>query len=232
MILDTIADRLKSVQTAIKTKALEIGRDPAGITLVGVTKMKSPDLIQTAIDAGLRDIGENYLQDFEAKIPDLNLTRVRCHLIGHLQTNKVKKALALFDTIHSVDRFKLADALQKEAQKLDKTIPILVQVNTSGEESKYGLAPEDTVAFVKQIAPLPHLKIEGLMTIAAFLDDPEAVRPMFRRLRELRDEIDSLKLPRVWMKELSMGMTNDYLVAIEEGATMVRVGTAIFGARA
>jgi len=191
--------------------------------------------ILEARDAGITRFGENRIQEAIKKFgqhrQNFSDPAVELHLVGHLQTNKVRKALDLFDTIQSVDSMHLAEALSRIAKESNHTIPILLEVNTSGEASKFGIPPEQTLELVRRAAPLPGIEIRGLMTVGAWLPNPEDVRPCFRMLRELRDRIKAERIPNVGMGSLSMGMTNDFEVAIEEGATIVRIGTAIFGPR-
>lgn len=222
-----IALNLAEVNRRIQAAALRAGRNPALVRLVAVSKTVPPERLQEAVAAGQRLFGENYLQEARGKIATLT-AGVSWHFIGHLQSNKAKGAVELFELIHGVDRLKLARALNAAAASLDKVQEILLQINLAGETSKSGAAPEAAAALLKEIMHLPHLRVLGLMTMPPFLS-PEAVRPCFRALRELRDQLQDLggqPLP-----ELSMGMSGDYEVAIEEGATLVRVGTAIFGGR-
>ncbi|MEI6084153.1 MAG: YggS family pyridoxal phosphate-dependent enzyme [Verrucomicrobiota bacterium] len=192
---------------------------PGHVLLVGVTKTVPPEIVDQALTAGITTFGENKIQEAKAKIPVVS-SRARWHFIGHLQTNKAREAVALFDLIHSVDSVKLAGELNKCAAAAGKTQRILLEVNVAGEASKFGLKPEDVPGALETINQLPRLQVEGLMTVAPFTGD---ARPHFRRLRELRDQLG--------LRELSMGMSHDYLPAIEEGATIVRIGSAIFGAR-
>lgn len=184
--------------------------------------MVAPEVIQQAYQAGIRDFGENRIQEAKSKIIQLSVLQPRplWHLVGHLQTNKVNIAVEIFDIIHSVDSLRLAEVISRYA---DHDMPILIQVNISGEASKGGFSPDEAVSAVARISNLPHLETKGLMTIAPYTNDPEQVRPVFRRLRKLRDSLG--------LEHLSMGMTDDFEVAIEEGATMVRIGRAIFGER-
>ncbi len=203
-------------------------RNPDEINIIAVTKAVLPERVEDARAAGLTVFGENKVQEAKAKIP-LVSSRARWHMIGHLQTNKARDAVALFELIHSVDSAKLAAELDKWAGRAGKTQPILLEINVSGEASKSGLKPEDLAATLEQINALPRIEIRGLMTMAPFAEDAEKARPHFRRLRELRDEMENrfgVRLP-----ELSMGMSHDFEAAVEEGATMVRIGTAIFGER-
>lgn len=221
---EMIADNLKSVTERIARRCEKIGRPQDSVQLVVVTKEASVSRIEEAIACGACDLGENRVQDALVKCRAIG-DKVRWHLIGHLQTNKVKDAIRIFSLIHSVDSLKLAQAIDKEAAKLGKRQSVLIQVNVSGEESKFGIPPEETINFIKEASACPNISIEGLMTIAPEVDDPESVRPYFRKLRELRDAIRNTQYT---IRTLSMGMTNDFEVAIEEGSTMVRVGRAIF----
>jgi len=225
-----IAENVREVRDRIEAAASRALRDTGDIRLVAVTKTVEPARIIEAIDAGVTCIGENRIQEARRKFTD-ELPPVEKHLVGHLQTNKVRRALPLFDMIQSVDSVRLAREISTACESTGADIEVLVEVNTSGEETKFGLEPDETVAALEEMADLPGLKILGLMTIGAFLPDPEDVRPCFRRLRELRSIIEERVIPGVSMEHLSMGMTNDYEVAIEEGATIVRVGRAIFGER-
>jgi hypothetical protein len=222
-----IAQNLEEVRRRINAAALGAGRDPAQVRLVAVSKTVPVELIRESVAAGQLLFGENYLQEARGKIEAFG-AGVNWHFIGHLQSNKAKGAVELFELIHGVDRLKLAKALDAAAAQLGKVQEILIQVNLAGEASKSGAAPEAAPALLQEINLLPHLRVLGLMTLPPLLA-PEVVRPYFRALRELRDHLQDLNgrpLP-----ELSMGMSGDYEVAIEEGATLVRVGTAIFGSR-
>jgi hypothetical protein len=217
-----VADRLAEVRGRIEAACRRVGRSPDEVTLVAVSKGVPTEAVAAAYAAGQRDFGENRVQEAAAKILALAAqgVRPRWHLVGHLQTNKVKTALGLFAIIHSVDSVRLAEAISRRASG---PVPILIEVNVAHEASKFGFSPDDVEAALKSITVLPHLDVQGLMTVAPQVDDPEAVRPIFRQLRTLRD--------RLGLRELSMGMTDDFEVAVEEGATMVRVGRAIFGPR-
>jgi pyridoxal phosphate enzyme (YggS family) len=228
--LDPGVERYFQVMDAIAAAARRVGRDPANIRLVGAAKLVSVDRLRPIVAAGLAIIGENYLQEAKAKIAALDLP-VSWHFIGHLQTNKAAAAVKLFDLIHSVDRPALAQALDRAADRLGKVQDILLEVNIAGEASKSGVAPEDAPSLLHTCAQLPHLRVRGLMTMPPWRPDPEDVRPYFRRLRELRDHLLTFNLPGVALPELSMGMSDDFAVAIEEGATLVRIGTALFGPR-
>jgi hypothetical protein len=226
----TIALNLASIQERIRKAALRSGRDPAGIRLVAVSKTVAAENIQGAIAAGITILGENYVQEARDKIARVE-RQVAWHFIGHLQSNKAKYAVDLFSMVHSVDRLSLAEALDQEAHKQGKILPVLIQVNISGEESKSGINPQGALQLLERIAGLQHLSVQGLMTMPPWFDDPEDARPYFISLRKLRDELVSKKIPGVSLPELSMGMSGDFEVAIEEGATLVRIGTAIFGPR-
>jgi pyridoxal phosphate enzyme (YggS family) len=225
----TLATNLEQVQERIERAAQRAGRNPAEITLVGVSKTVGREVIEEAYRAGLRVFGENRVPDAEEKFSPLPYQsgQGQLHLIGHLQSNKAKRAANLFDMIHSVDDYKLAVALDRHCAELGKKLPILLQVNVSGELSKEGLEPSQLTENLEKIAQLPNLELRGLMTIAPFVQNPEETRPIFRQLRRLfENQANSVKMYK-W-RDLSMGMTNDFEVAIEEGATLVRVGRAIF----
>lgn len=222
-----IADNLKNVTLRISRSCEKAGRPQSSVKLVCVTKEAGIGQIEEIIGLGFKDLGENRIQDALVKYRVIG-DKAAWHLIGHLQTNKVRDAVKIFSLIHSVDSIRLAKAISEEAGRRGKTQDILIQVNTSGEESKFGIMPYEVLQFFKEAALYPNINILGLMTIAPEADDPEKVRPFFRRLREIKEEINNLKLT-TYNLQLSMGMTNDFEVAIEEGATMVRVGRAIFG---
>lgn len=213
--------------TAAVTRA---GRDPSGIRLMAVSKTVEPERIRSALDAGIKLLGENYVQEAREKIPAVGRS-AEWHMIGHLQTNKAKHVVHLFDWIHSVDRLELARELDKRAGGHNRRLNVLIEVNVSGEASKNGVQPSDVPELVRQISTLPNLTVRGLMTMPPYSDNPENSRPYFQALRRLRDEINAAAVPNVRMDELSMGMTDDFEVAIEEGATIIRVGRAIFGER-
>ena len=222
-----IADNLKNVTQRITRSCEKSGRQPDGVKLVCVTKEASVSDMEEVLALRVRDIGENRVQDAVSKRREIG-ERAIWHLIGHLQTNKVKDAIRIFSLIHSVDSARLAKEIDKECRKIGKIQDILVQVNASGEESKYGIAPAEVLSVFKEVSLYPNINILGLMTIAPEADDPEEVRPCFRKLREIRDIICETLTPNTEPLALSMGMTNDFEVAIEEGATMVRIGRAIF----
>ena len=230
----SIPDNIARIRDRIATAAARAGRDPAGITLMAVSKTFPPETIHQAYETGIRVFGENRVQEFAGKANALTtLNEARWHMIGHLQTNKAAKAAELFDAVDSVDSLKLAEKLNDAAQGRSKTLRILLEVNVGGEAAKTGLpAASDELEDLLAAAPrLTSLEIRGLMTIPPFTDDPQAARPYFRKLRELRDNIAARGLPAVRLETLSMGMSHDFEVASEEGSTCVRVGTGIFGER-
>ncbi len=229
-VVMSIADNFNSVMDRIEYAARRAGRDPGSVRLVAVSKTKPAEAVMEAMKAGQRIFGENYVQELTTKAGQV-AGPVEWHFIGSLQSNKVKYIAGLVTLVHSVDRLSLAEEIDKQWGKLDKTCDVLVEVNVSGEKSKTGTATSEAVRLVSDIARLPHLRIKGLMTMPPFFDEPESARPYFRELRELAEKIASEGIPNVEMKELSMGMSGDFEVAIEEGATLVRVGSAIFGYR-
>ncbi|WP_236891162.1 YggS family pyridoxal phosphate-dependent enzyme [Desulfoluna limicola] len=224
-------DRIQKIEQQIREAAEKAGRNPEEIRLVAVSKIKPAEMVKEAMDAGQRIFGENYIQEAVAKIEEVGSEGIEWHFIGHLQSKKSKYAAGVFDLIHSVDSLKLAKEINKQAAKKGVVQKILIQVNTSGEDSKSGTTEEAVIELIREAATLENVAIKGLMTMPAFFDDPEGARPYFRQLRLIKERIESLAIPGVEMKELSMGMSGDFEVAIEEGATLVRVGTAIFGAR-
>jgi pyridoxal phosphate enzyme (YggS family) len=226
-----LQDRLNRVRERIQKAALDCNRSADSIHLIAVSKTMPAEVVQEAIEAGVSDLGENYIQEARDKINRLARAPVNWHFIGHLQSNKAKYAVRLFDLIHSVDSLKLARELDKYAQKNDKIQAVLIQVNVAREDSKSGVYVENTLKLLTDIAQLENIAVKGLMTMPPYFNAPEKVRPFFAALRELRDHIRSERIPNIAMDELSMGMTGDFEAAIEEGATMVRIGTAIFGER-
>ena len=218
----SIAENLARVRERIDAACRRAGRSPDEVTLVGVTKGFPPEAVAEAVAAGLRDAGENRVQEAADKIEALAArgVRPRWHLIGHLQSNKAKTAIDLFAILHSVDSIRIAETISRRARR---PVPILLEVNVAQEASKFGFSIDEVPSALSAIQDLPNLDVRGLMTVAPLAADPEAVRPVFRQLRELRDALG--------LRELSMGMTDDFEVAIEEGATLVRVGRAIFGER-
>lgn len=225
-----ITDRYDEVKARIEAACARAGKNPEDVTLVAVSKTKPEEDIQALYDYGVRDFGENYIQELRTKHDDLPKD-IRWHMIGHLQRNKVKYIADYVTMIHAVDTLPLAETIEKEGVRFDRIIPVLIEVNVAGEESKFGVTPENCVSFAEQFAGFPHIRLEGLMTSAPFVENPEDNRPVFRKLRQLAVDINKKNIDNVGMRVLSMGMTNDFEVAVEEGATMVRVGTAIFGAR-
>ena len=225
-----LKDNYEAVKNNIEQACMRSNRDHSEDTLIAVSKTKPVPMLQEIYDAGARDFGENKVQELCQKYEELPQD-IRWHMIGHLQRNKVKQVVGKAALIHSVDSYRLAQEISLQAQKQNITVPILIEVNIAKEESKFGIAKEDTIQLVEEIAELPNLTIQGLMTIAPFVDDPEDNRLYFREIKQLSVDIKNKNIDNVTMDVLSMGMTNDYEVAIEEGATIVRVGTGIFGAR-
>lgn len=229
-MLILVVDNYKYIREQVETTARNCGRNPRDITLIAVSKTKPLSDIEKLIQIGVDDFGENKVQELCDKYENVSKP-VSFHLIGHLQTNKVKYVVDKACLIHSVDTVKLAKEIQKEAFKKQVTTQILIEVNVAEEESKFGLHVDEVIPFIEEISSYPNVHINGLMTIAPFVENPEENRNYFRTLKQLSLDIISKNIDNVDMNVLSMGMTNDYKVAIEEGATMVRVGTAIFGAR-
>lgn len=223
-----IATRLAVVRSRVEGACRRAARDPREVTILGVTKTKPAETVLAAFDAGIEEVGENYVQELLEKHPVVDRP-VRWHFIGHLQRNKVRQISRFVHLIHGVDSVRLASEIDRQGAAAGRRIPVLLQVNTSGEESKYGIDPAAAVELGAAIERLPNVELCGMMTLAAFLDDPEGTRPMFRLLRSLRDDL-AARLGRP-LPVLSMGMTLDFEVAIEEGATIVRIGTALFGER-
>ncbi len=224
----SIKENLERIKEKIRVKSELVGRDPQEITLVAVTKTVEADRIEEAIAAGVNIIGESRVQEAKEKYGKVE-SRIIWHLVGHLQRNKAKDAVKIFDLIHSVDSAELAKEIDKQAEKIGKIQKILVEANVSGEESKYGLNPEGVITFLQEVSGLPNIKVEGLMTMAPFYENPEDCRPCFRKLKELVEEVKAKNIKNVEMTYLSIGMSNDFEVAIEEGSNMVRIGRAIFG---
>lgn len=225
-----VAENLEQVRKNIELACKEAGRDPKEVTLISVSKTKPVSMLQEAYDAGSRDFGENKVQEIMDKVPQLP-SDIRWHMIGHLQRNKVKYIVDKVALIHSVDSLRLAETIEHEAAKHNVTVPVLIEVNVAQEESKFGLKTEEVLSLVESVAAFPHIHIEGLMTIAPYVEDPEENRSIFRQLKKLSVDIAAKNINNVNMSVLSMGMTGDYQVAVQEGATMVRVGTGIFGER-
>ncbi len=235
-----LSENIKNIYRRMSHAAMRAGREPHDVRLIGVTKNVEAGVVAKALEIGLRDFGENRVQEFQQKLSDvrgllgappggpLKGYRPRWHMIGHLQRNKAKTAVELFDLIHSVDSEELAETLDRSAEKIGKKQKILIQVKLSEEETKYGILRKNILELFYSLRDMGHLKVEGLMTIPPFFDDPEKVRPYFRELKAIRDSAEAMGFS---LRELSMGMSHDFEVAIEEGATLVRVGTAIFGER-
>ena len=229
-----VSDNIARIHERISQAAARAGRNPDSVILMAVSKVVEPERIRQAYQAGIRVFGENRVQEFADKASALaDLKEAEWHLIGHLQTNKAKKAVELFQAVDSVDSLRLAEKLNQAAEQGNKTLPVLIEINAGGEESKSGVAPDspELEELLQGMQKLQNLQVRGLMTIPPYTENPQDGRPYFRKLRELRDTIANRKLPRIQMDILSMGMSHDFEVAIEEGSTCVRVGTAIFGER-
>lgn len=225
----TISDNLLNIQERIRKAARRAGRDPGEVTVIAVTKTVEPKRVKEAISAGMRVFGENYVQEAQEKMGKFKEKSLKWHFIGHLQKNKAKLAVELFDLIHTIDSAELAQELNKRASG---PVDVLIEVNIAREKTKAGVDPEGAVKLAKAISAMPNLKLRGLMAIPPSFEQPEMSRPYFAMVRRLAERINKERLPGVYLRELSMGMSNDFEVAIEEGATMVRLGTAIFGTRA
>lgn len=225
-----LESNLQEVERKIIEACKKAGRSREDITLIAVSKTKPVSMLQEIYDLGIRDFGENKVQELTDKAPQLP-TDLRWHMIGHLQRNKVKQVIDKAVLIHSVDSVRLAKAIETEAAKKDITVHILLEVNVAEEDSKFGLKVDEVLPAVEEIATMPHVRIKGLMTIAPFVENPEENRTVFAQLQKLSVDIAEKNIDNVSVDILSMGMTNDYQVAIEEGATMIRVGTGIFGER-
>lgn len=228
---EQLAENIAYVRGRIAEAAQKAGRDPAEITLIAVSKTRPVELVEIAYTLGVTDFGENRVQEALPKVEHFHPEGLRWHLIGHLQSNKAGKVTGPFSCIHSIDSLHLAQVLSRHAQERGIQLAILLQVNVAGEASKEGVAPAEASALARQIVGLPALQIEGLMTVAPLVHSPEEARPVFHQLRLLRDRL-RIEVPASAWEQLSMGMTDDYTIAIEEGATLVRVGRAIFGPRA
>jgi len=223
--MSSIAENLREVRKRIDAAAARVGRSGQEVILVAVTKTRTIEEIREAIAAGVTELGENYVQEAEAKCAEIG-DAVRWHMIGHLQRNKVRHAVEVFDIIESVDGRRLAEEVSRRAVAVGKTVQVLLEVNISGERTKFGARPDDVIALVDEIKDMPGMRLCGLMAVAPLGADPEAARPYFRAMKQLWD-----KLPDEQRLFLSMGMTQDFEVAVEEGSNMVRIGTAIFGPR-
>ncbi|MDH3252250.1 MAG: YggS family pyridoxal phosphate-dependent enzyme [Ignavibacteria bacterium] len=226
-----IAENIQKIRERVVLACRKAGRDPADVRIVAVSKTFPPHRIEEAVRGGIVDIGENYIQELLEKRKAVGSLPVHWHFVGHLQTNKVKYIAEWIHLIHSVERVGLAREIDKRAAQSGRVIEVLVEVNTTGEDTKFGVRPVDTVAFVRQLEEFRHVRVAGLMTLGPFLPDPEGSRPMFKTLRKLKDELVGLRQENTVPQHLSMGMSGDFEVAIEEGATIIRIGTAFFGRR-
>lgn len=230
MTTEEISLHLENVMGRLREAAVRSGRSPEEITLIAVTKTQTAETLERAYEAGIRTVGENRVQEIQAKWP-LFENRFEWHLIGHLQTNKVKYIMDKVALIHSVDSLKLAAEISRLAVKAGKKMPILIQVNPAQEATKFGLSSGEVEALVLEAAALPGVKVQGLMTIAPFIEDEAILRQVFKEMKTIFEALKAKEIPGVEMKHLSMGMTHDFELAIEEGATMVRIGSGIFGER-
>jgi hypothetical protein len=226
-----VLENVKTIRSRIASACQRAGRSPDDVTLIAVAKTFSAEVVREVARAGVADIGENYVQEMLPKREALSDEQIRWHFIGHLQSNKVRAIAPWVTMIHAVDRRSLAEEINRRAAAADRVLELLVEVNTTGEQTKFGVRPDEVGEFVRSLAGLDHITVGGLMTIGPFLPDPEGSRPMFRTLRLLRDSVASSGQANVTMRHLSMGMTGDFEVAIDEGATLIRIGTAIFGSR-
>lgn len=229
----SVKENIQRIRTGIEVLCQKIKRNPGEITLLAVIKEADIEQVKEAIEAGITDLGENRVQEALIKYNLLNTqypipNTLKWHLIGHLQSNKAKDAVKIFDLIHSVDSLHLADEINKQAEKINKIQDILIEANTSGEKTKFGLKPDETIEVIKKAAEFKNIRINGLMTIAPLSDNPESTRSYFSSLRELSKKINTIRNTQDALRILSMGMSQDYKVAIEEGATIVRIGSAIF----
>ncbi len=218
----------KDIEARIRTT---LERIPSNVAVVAAAKTRSVDEIGAAIETGIARIGHNYVQEAQAAVDRLGRGAAAWHMIGHLQRNKAKDAVRLFDLIQTVDSVRLAAKLDREADKIGRTLPILIEINSGREPQKAGVVPEDAEELIREIAPYPSLRVEGLMTMGPLVNEPEQIRPSFAETKRLFDRLASLGIPRVDLRTLSMGMSASYRIAIEEGATMVRLGTVLFGPR-
>lgn len=225
-----LAENLRTVEKRVQEACRRANRAREEVTLIAVSKTKPVSMLKEIYDEGVYDFGENKVQELTEKFEQLP-EDIRWHMIGHLQRNKVKYIIDKVELIHSVDSVRLAQTIEQEAAKKDVIVNILIEVNVAEEESKFGLKVDEVISMIEEIAKYPHIRIKGLMTIAPFVENPEENRPVFARLKKLSVDIANKNIDNVFVSILSMGMTNDYEVAIEEGATMIRVGTGIFGER-
>lgn len=231
MISSMIAENIAELREQIDRRCQALGRDPGGVRIIAVSKTFPAGMIREVAGAGILDIGENYVQELLAKRRELEEVPIRWHMIGHLQTNKVRQLVPWVSLVHAVDSLHLASEIDRRSAAAGAVSDVLLEVNTTGEQSKFGVEPGQVVELAGQMHIFSHLRIAGLMTIGPFLPDPEGSRPMFRRLRELREELRRMRQENLDPVHLSMGMTGDFEVALEEGATLLRIGTAIFGER-
>ncbi len=228
----TVAQRVAEVRGKVEQACEQAGRKIEDVTIMAATKGRRVTEIVEAVEAGISDVGENYVQellDKKSELDQAGYSDIRWHAIGHLQRNKVRYVVPLCSWIHSVDSIRLAQEIDKRAARIDKVQAVLLEINISGEESKFGIAPEQAVELAEQVMELEHLQLRGLMTMPPYTDNPEDSRPLFKALRDLAEQLVDRGLPREAMSELSMGMSGDYQVAVEEGATIIRLGTALFG---
>lgn len=226
----TLDKNIQAILERVDKAAVKASRNPKDIQLIAVTKTVDVDVIKKAIEFGITDVGENKVQELTRKYEEIGSV-VKWHLIGHLQRNKVKYIIDKVDLIHSLDSYRLAEEINKKAREIDRVIECLLQVNVSGEETKYGVDTEGAKKLIKEVSMLKNVKIVGLMTMAPYVENQEETRQYFRDLKVLSEEISEMKLENVEMKHLSMGMSNDFDIAVEEGATLIRVGSSIFGER-
>jgi pyridoxal phosphate enzyme (YggS family) len=229
--MNQIIENLATIKNEISDSAVKVGKTLKDITIIGVSKKQSIETITNGIKAGVTTFGENYIKEAVNKIDTINNSNLSWHFIGHLQSNKAKFAVKYFDLIHSVDTIKLATEINKQAMKINKIQEILIQINISKEKSKSGIDEKETCQFAKNISSLGNLKLKGIMGMPPFSQDPENSRKYFRDLKGIKNYIDKQNIPSIEMNHLSMGMSQDYQVAIEEGSTMVRIGTKLFGQR-
>lgn len=227
----SVAENVERVQERIQRACERSGRAPSEVHLIAVSKTKPAESVREAYAAGLREFGENRVQEAAAKRQELSDLDITWHLIGHLQSNKARQACQLFNWIQSVDSLHIAQRIDRFAAEFGRKMPVLIEVHLGEEASKFGVEEDEVLRLAEKVGALPSIELRGLMVLPPYLDDPQDVRPYFRRLREMGARIEAEQLPGVSMRELSMGMSHDFEIAIEEGATIVRVGTAIFGAR-
>lgn len=229
--MDQIKKNFTSIKNELANTAEKVKRDPDEITIIGVSKKQNIQTIYKGIQAGVKTLGENYIQEAVEKIKLINNASLSWHFIGHLQSNKAKLAVKYFDLIHSVDTLKLAKEIDKQAEKISKIQTILIQINISEESSKSGIDSDKACKLAEEISLLKNIKVKGIMGMPPFTSDPEKARPFFKKLKKIKDDIEIQNFPLISMTHLSMGMSQDFNVAIEEGATMVRIGTKLFGQR-